>query len=1706
MTAADEHIGGEGPNGSKARKRPSAWARIAKLLAAIPVGFVILSSLVLLALEIDPLVNSTAQWALGRFDPLDGASMTAEKVGGGLLSGLVVDDFRITSDAGREMVRVPSAEASLRLLPLFRSRISLGYVRIQDPVVRMRQLADSSWDLVSTFPIDTTDAPSSTIVSIDHLLLNRGEAELTFRIRDPDSTVDAWALNMAASNFATGEGFQVDLDSLSARFRPLGASDTVFASVGLRYANRRLDLRELTLQSALSDVSGNGSIVFPGDQQVDSVGFRVQASPLSFRDIHPFFPRLNPAAEVRLEVHAAGDGRSINADASAGFGDGSSLSARGSFSPPGTDMLSMTVDATVDRLSTSYLFTDGPTSASVLSGSIDGDVAGPSRDSLNGNISLRLDPFEVARYDIDALDAIVRFNDGQASFRLQSVLNGSDLRLTGWARPFDEAPAYEGELRFRNLNPSILAELSQPSNLQGVLRISGEGFSAETANATAMLDLGRGHWNEVPLEGGLLNARLKASRITADLGLRVGGGAVSARGNLALGERPTYSIQSMSLDSLPVAALIGDTLRSSVSGRLSGSGTGLEIPTMVLQASIELSESRYGDTEIRSARSEIRLQRETVQAAGRAEVRGGIATFDITGRPFATNPRYEIGELSFRSVDIAALTGKSAWVTDLTGRLTGEIRVADGESSGSLSVVLDTSRVNDQTITSARLDGTLGQGRLAGVFDLATPRGRLSAAADATPFDVTPSYRFTDGTFEDIDVGAFLGRDKLDTRLNGTFGLSLSGLDPETLTADGRFEIQRSRFNGENIETGRLSIAADSGIYSAEGAFELTDATLDMSGSADLNDAEPFEIRGSIDRLNIAGLLGADSLDSRVSATFYAAGAGLQDQRTTGQGRLVMSASNYQDIKIESVAANLSIDGKLLRVDTLTAKSNVATLTGSGLVALSSDPDLPASNLQIAAELKDLRPMHSVVPPAARLVADGVVRLSFSGEPDDVRFRADGQLTKIAYGNLRIGEVDARVVGSLDENRRVAAAESRIEISQLSLPTATARTTRFEAAYADDTVRYEANSTLDNQRQVRTSGTVDLSGEDVELTMNSLRVVLDQERWELLQPSTISFGEEYRIQNFLLYSETQQIAVDGYIDLDGEQSLILTIEQFRIGSVADFFDYAGLNGTLNGYVDLTGPAQAPIVTGSLTAEIMSSGKPVGDFSADLSYADLRLDIDGRLRNESGSALTIEGHLPLDLRLSAREDEAAGVGVRTAAAGGDSRLTVKSDGFAIDWILPFLDPELFNSIGGVLTGQMDVTGTFSDPELSGEATLTGGRVGLTEFGVTFTKLRGDFGFVENRIEVNHLEAKSGEGSAIVTGSVSLSELTLGSFDLDISSENFLAVDNREYRASAASDLRLSGSTRRPVLNGSVNVASADLFLTEEIEEFEAVKLSLEDLQTVEQRFGIRISEKDTTTFSFYDALSMDLTVQLSRNTWLRSKKSPEMDIQFTGDLEVRKERKQFAQVFGTIEVIPERSRIVQFGKTFSITKGTLTYNGPIDDPILDIEAEYDIRAWRNPENQVTITLAANGRFDDLDVELSSDPTMEMTDIVSYIAFGRPASESLHLGGSGTGGSLATDLALGQIAGLIEDVAGTGLGLDVIEIEQQGLDARLTAGKYVHRRVYLAISQPLNLGSNSSSSVSSTPEITAEFEMLKSLLLRVLSRRSSISVNLLWQYAY
>ena len=139
-------------------------------------------------------------------------------------------------------------------------------------------------------------------------------------------------------------------------------------------------------------------------------------------------------------------------------------------------------------------------------------------------------------------------------------------------------------------------------------------------------------------------------------------------------------------------------------------------------------------------------------------------------------------------------------------------------------------------------------------------------------------------------------------------------------------------------------------------------------------------------------------------------------------------------------------------------------------------------------------------------------------------------------------------------------------------------------------------------------------------------------------------------------------------------------------------------------------------------------------------------------------------------------------------------------------------------------------------------------------------------------------------------------------------------------------------------------------------------------------------------------------------------------------------------------------------------------------------------------------------------------MELADIVSYIATGRPAAASLQISGSQTDTYLqsAAGLAIGPVADLIENMASSGLGLDVIEIEHTGFSGlTLTAGKYVSPRLYVSVSQPISLSTSSESSTAvnkNQTQVTIEYELVRQLLLSLLNRGTILRVNLRWQHAF
>jgi len=112
-----------------------------------------------------------------------------------------------------------------------------------------------------------------------------------------------------------------------------------------------------------------------------------------------------------------------------------------------------------------------------------------------------------------------------------------------------------------------------------------------------------------------------------------------------------------------------------------------------------------------------------------------------------------------------------------------------------------------------------------------------------------------------------------------------------------------------------------------------------------------------------------------------------------------------------------------------------------------------------------------------------------------------------------------------------------------------------------------------------------------------------------------------------------------------------------------------------------------------------------------------------------------------------------------------------------------------------------------------------------------------------------------------------------------------------------------------------------------------------------------------------------------------------------------------------------------------------------DPLIDVEAEYRV-------SDITAIIYASGRVSNPVIRLGSEPDRDEADVLSYLIFGRPASE-LEPSQGGNVNVAAARLAVGVADSELRAILGESMPLDVIElhVSEQGEAEEFEVGKYV-----------------------------------------------------------
>lgn len=168
-----------------------------------------------------------------------------------------------------------------------------------------------------------------------------------------------------------------------------------------------------------------------------------------------------------------------------------------------------------------------------------------------------------------------------------------------------------------------------------------------------------------------------------------------------------------------------------------------------------------------------------------------------------------------------------------------------------------------------------------------------------------------------------------------------------------------------------------------------------------------------------------------------------------------------------------------------------------------------------------------------------------------------------------------------------------------------------------------------------------------------------------------------------------------------------------------------------------------------------------------------------------------------------------------------------------------------------------------------------------------------------------------------------------------------------------------------------------------------------------------------------------------------------------------------------------------GKNFRLTRGDVEFLGLKEiNPNLNVEVRTRIKS-------VTIIVTLHGTAREIAIDLSSDPVMDESDIISYLVFGR-ASDNI-------GGNQAFNVekaALGYVGGLLASELRNLLG-DVFFIDSFAIDpgddekgfGAVTLGKYITPELFVSHRQGLSENEPSFQEISYelTPQIKLETQI-------------------------
>ena len=368
------------------------------------------------------------------------------------------------------------------------------------------------------------------------------------------------------------------------------------------------------------------------------------------------------------------------------------------------------------------------------------------------------------------------------------------------------------------------------------------------------------------------------------------------------------------------------------------------------------------------------------------------------------------------------------------------------------------------------------------------------------------------------------------------------------------------------------------------------------------------------------------------------------------------------------------------------------------------------------------------------------------------------------------------------------------------------------------------------------------------------------------------------------------------------------------------------------------------------------------------------------------------------------------------------------------------------VSGPVAVAADFSCQLSDPCLQGVVRGNGMAYENQAYGTRLTDMAVSGRFTGNRLEIEQLTAKAGDGTVQAKGFVSLSQAD--GYPMDISA----TLDNARLAKSENIAARATGTLRLEKVAGQTALLSGDLRLPET-----RYRIVREGAASVPVLTGVRrklptgrrrISGDGLAAVggSLFDLIRLDIRMRAKDQIYVKGmglESEWQADVQLGGTTVAPRVNGEIELVRGTLDFA---------GRSFELEEGRVTFpTGDAFDPALQLLAS-------DTFDNVTVSVAVTGRASNPQVAFSSVPGLPQDEIVSRILFGDSITSLSPLQAVQLASSLNTLSSGGgglNPLGTLQSAAGIDrlrvLGPDDVT----GRGTALAAGQYITKDIYLEV---------------------------------------------------